>query len=451
MGRRDGVRRVAIACQGGGSHTAFTAGVLKRLLTEQKGNYEVVALSGTSGGAICAFLAWYALLDKDGDKAEKLLGSFWNDNSAYTFHEKFVNDLFVWTNRLEGAIVLPTVSPYSTYLSSWAQDQLRKLLERQPINFKSLKERAVSSTLMLLVGAVDVISGEFKAFNSLKGEVGVDTILASAALPTLFRAVRIGEGVYWDGLFSQNPPVRELTDANPDEIWVIQIDPERRDREPKSMADILDRRNELAGNLSLHQEIHFIEKINELVDKLGEGDDPDTKRLPLPGEEKEYKIIEVRRIEMSEPLDFASKLDRSPSFIRRLMSYGDRRAGEFLEAIAFEAAWRARDPEVVMHFFAEEAEVKLVPPLAGHAIYRGKREIRSVVEEHLANGLRLDPTKHRVTGDRVTWAVRAPSSHSSGNTVEGKAEAVFREGKIKSFTFEMQRGYVSENRLSPSA
>ena len=27
-----GQRRVVIACQGGGSHTAFTAGVLKRLL-----------------------------------------------------------------------------------------------------------------------------------------------------------------------------------------------------------------------------------------------------------------------------------------------------------------------------------------------------------------------------------------------------------------------------------
>ncbi|CAA9446658.1 MAG: Ferredoxin reductase [uncultured Rubrobacteraceae bacterium] len=96
---------------------------------------------------------------------------------------------------------------------------------------------------MLLVGAVDVVSAEFKAFSSLKGEVGVAPILAPAALPTLFRAMHIGKGVYWDGLFSQNPPVRELCKVDPDEIWVIQVDPERRDREPKSMADILDRRN----------------------------------------------------------------------------------------------------------------------------------------------------------------------------------------------------------------
>jgi hypothetical protein len=69
-----GPKRVAIACQGGGSHTAFTAGVLKRLLgPEELAGVEVVGLSGTSGGAVCALLAWYALLDDDPARAGKLL------------------------------------------------------------------------------------------------------------------------------------------------------------------------------------------------------------------------------------------------------------------------------------------------------------------------------------------------------------------------------------------
>ena len=42
-------RRVAIACQGGGSHTAFTAGALGHLLEHLPGSYQVVGLSGTSG------------------------------------------------------------------------------------------------------------------------------------------------------------------------------------------------------------------------------------------------------------------------------------------------------------------------------------------------------------------------------------------------------------------
>ena len=57
------MRRVAIACQGGGSHTAFTAGVLGRLIRARDlEGYEVVGLSGTSGGAVCALLAWHGPL-----------------------------------------------------------------------------------------------------------------------------------------------------------------------------------------------------------------------------------------------------------------------------------------------------------------------------------------------------------------------------------------------------
>jgi NTE family protein len=328
----NGKKRIAIACQGGGSHTAFTAGALKRLLKDDR--YQVVALSGTSGGAICALLGWYALLEKDGvvaaARAVELLDAFWEDNSASAPYDRLWNDWTVWVNRLQGAVVVPAVSPYSTPLSYWGQERLRSMLE-ELVRFESIDTPLQGSSPMLLVGAVDVLSGHFRAFNSRRDKMGADVILASAALPTLFRAVRTDGGVYWDGLFSQNPPVRELTDAKPDEIWVIQIDPERREKEPKSMLDILDRRNELAGNLSLYQELHFIEKINELIDKLGEGENSEDKRLRIPGEEgKEYKPIKIRQLEMLRELDFASKLDRSPSFIRGLMAYGEERAEEFL-------------------------------------------------------------------------------------------------------------------------
>ena len=76
--------RVAIACQGGGSHTAFTAGVLTRLLgAEELAGVEVVGLSGTSGGAVCALLAWSALLEGDPAAAGRLLEDFWADNGHH--------------------------------------------------------------------------------------------------------------------------------------------------------------------------------------------------------------------------------------------------------------------------------------------------------------------------------------------------------------------------------
>ncbi len=321
MAENDNNRRVAIACQGGGSHTAFTAGVLKKLLqekAEEKHNYEVVALSGTSGGSICALLAWYGLLMNDTKKAIELLDSFWRDNSANSPWDKLMNDWLLQTNRFFGNIGgTPTISPYSTYTSSWAQNQLKGMLEKH-VDFQRANELVQPSSPMLLLGAVDVLSGEFKAFNNRRDKINVDMILASAALPTLFKAVHTNGGVYWDGLFSQNPPVRELPDAKPNEIWVIQIDPQKRPTEPKSMPAIMDRRNELAGNLSLYQETYFINKVNEWVK---EGSLSGTK----------HEVIELKWIEMLHDLDAESKLNRDPSFIQWMMDHGEDKAEEFLQ------------------------------------------------------------------------------------------------------------------------
>lgn len=54
-------RKIAIACQGGGSHAAFTAGALQTFFANNLQNkFEIVSISGTSGGAICASLSIYA-------------------------------------------------------------------------------------------------------------------------------------------------------------------------------------------------------------------------------------------------------------------------------------------------------------------------------------------------------------------------------------------------------
>lgn len=331
-----GKKRIAIGCQGGGVHSAFAAGALKRLLSEEQ--HEVVAVSGTSGGAICAFLAWYALLENDGAraayKAAELLDAFWRDNSANDPVTKFWNDWAVWTMRLQSNLPALEVSPYDSPLSSWLKGQLRMMLEKQQVDFGNLGERVGPTSPTLLVGAIDVISGFAMNFDSRNGDISVDALLASSAVPPVFKAAHVDGGVYWDALFCQNPPLRELGRLKPDEIWVIQVTPWSRGFEPKKIADIADRRNELSGNIAMGQEIYVIEKINEMVDELGEGETRKDKRLHLPGKGREYKHIEMRIVEMStemsRSLDFASKIDCSPSFIQKLMDHGEQRAGELL-------------------------------------------------------------------------------------------------------------------------
>ena len=247
-------------------------------------------------------------------------------------------------------------------------------------------------------------------------------VLASAAIPNLFRAVRVGDGTYWDGLFSQNPPIRELVDTHPDELWVIQINPSRREGEPRTMVEIADRRNELSGNLSLHQELGFIEKIDQLLE---EG------RLTADGR---YRQIVVRLLELTRPprsrsLGTASKLNRDPSFIRELLAHGRARAEEFLAALAFERAWRDRDPAAVLGCFADDAELSSAPPFPDQAGLRGRQRIGRFVRQYLTTSLHLDPTRKQVAGDRVTWTVRAWRDDPAEG-VQGRAEAELRHGKV---------------------
>jgi NTE family protein len=309
------VKTVAIACQGGGSHTAFTGGVLQRLLADE--DHRVVALSGTSGGAVCALLAWYGLLTGGAAEAGRLLERFWEANAATTLSGKLANAWLVGLARLEGRVTLPTVSPY--LYPDLAGPAFTDLLTRHVDvdRLARLQESPPEDQPLLLVGAVDVLSGDFKAFSSRRQEITVDAVLASAAVPLLFRAVEVGGRHYWDGLFSQNPPVRQLPDAGPDEIWVIRINPRARATEPKTVGDIADRRNELAGNLSLEQELHVIRKVNGWVDRLG---DP-------------YRRIEIREIDLDLDLDLPSKLDRRPAFLRRLFDEGREQAGAFLAGL----------------------------------------------------------------------------------------------------------------------
>ncbi len=333
----NGLKRVAIACQGGGSHTAFTAGALKRILEEKDKKFEIKSFSGTSGGAICALLAWYGVLTKGKDEGKReairLLDSFWEDLSASSFDQMFLNAGAVWAKRMQSFIPALAISPYFCYLyppwCDWAQythDYLKSLLEKH-VKFDEIRKLINPSSPELIVGTVDVLSGESTVFRN--EEISVDTILASAAIPTFLKAEHIGDKIYWDGLFSQNPPIRNFVkgkhaEDKPDEIWIIQINPKERGCEPKSVADIEDRSNELVGNLSLSQEVYFIEKVNGWIGALSSE------------RKNKYKPIEVKTIEMrdelDETLDLASKMDRRPSFINKMMDYGYRQAEEQLLA-----------------------------------------------------------------------------------------------------------------------
>lgn len=322
---------VAIACQGGGSHAAFVAGVLMELLSERyRDRFDPVALSGTSGGAMCAALAWAGLLGGGPEDAIRRLDGFWRDLEVHDFYDVLMN---FWAVTLARLPVTEEISPYA--YEPVAKPALETLLAKH-LRLGEVTPLSRAAWPRLCVGATDILSGDRTVFRG--DALTEDKLIASAAIPPIFRAVEIDRKLYWDGLFATNPPIRDLIDEfprpprgepiPPKEIWVVQVNPQHRTEEPRSMRDISDRRNELAGNLSLAQELYVIQKINELLhdfDSLA----------------SRYDHITLRVVEMDLPdLDYPSKLNRSSAHIERLLRHGADRAGLFFER---ESLWPRDD------------------------------------------------------------------------------------------------------------
>lgn len=352
--------KIAIACQGGGSQTAFTAGALKTLCQAQIGeDFDVVGISGTSGGAVCATLLWYSYMKGERPVWERMM-SFWKENTAQGLVEHAINQFIVESVRMVNSGMMPTlqISPSSPAMKSMMEfmasgqrkgfSDFRGLLESH-IDFKEIAAWSPRTDRpVLMLGAANVTSGALAKFVSAKEAIRVEHILASCAVPSIFPAVQIGPDAYWDGLFSDNPPVEELIrprsvgDANvPDEIWLIKINPTARRAIPVKPGEIIDRRNQLEGNISLFQQLGHLEMLNDMIladafrpEFLARFDIKAPVRIPKSfhtDADRAYHIpcIEMP-VELQELLDYEGKIDRGSYNINRLIAEGEKAATLFL-------------------------------------------------------------------------------------------------------------------------
>jgi len=348
--------KIAIACQGGGSQTAFTAGVLKAFFDNNiHHEKQIVGLTGTSGGALNAALAWYGLLKTakgDTTPIGKRIADFWEDLKAQHPLELFLDQAATDALRKVSAGTLPMfeISPSNPWMQ-WMQSTLAKFLPRERFtNFKGLLEdhigfNQIESLLkpdspVLLIGAANVKQGNLKIFCSKNGEFTVEAILASACIPNIFPAVQVGEHYYWDGLFSANPPVDELIqyrfvgkDNIPEEIWIILINPITCETVPTQPNEIVDRRNQMIGNVSVLQDLETLAIFERVLEKKGFSEDV----------MKEYgysldKWVKIRFVHMSrevqDSLDYPSKLSREPGLIHKLMEDGERQGQKLLAGLS---------------------------------------------------------------------------------------------------------------------
>ena len=315
---------IDLALQGGGSHGAFTWGVLDRLLEDETLSF--AAVSGTSAGALNAAVMATGWARGGRVAARAALAAFWHDigaagscfgapvpagfavpglmPSGLATYNLDWNPAYLWMNQF-----LRLFSPYQ--FNPHGDNPLRKVLAEH-VQCEVLKD----SAFPLYVTATAVRTGQPRVFDHT--DLSIDALLASACLPQLFKAQPVPQPDgriehYWDGGYSGNPALWPLIYGTESlDLLLVRINPLVRPDLPDTPAEITDRVNEIGFNATLLGELRAIAFIQKLV---AEGRiDP-----------KEYKNLRLHMVSDDHalaPLSPSSKMNTDPAFLKALFDLG---------------------------------------------------------------------------------------------------------------------------------
>lgn len=221
--------QVVLVLQGGGALGAYQAGVYQAL---HEAGIEPDWVIGTSIGAINASLIagnpperrlqrlndfWQAM--ERGSSATNPYGAFglvggWLDffglgRNAATFNtvmrgipDFFAPNLHAWRGQM-ASLGVEKAAYYST---APLRDTLAGL-----VDFDYLCQCRTRMT----VGAVNVVTGHMRYFDTRHEPLTVEHVMASGALPPAFAAIRIEGQPYWDGGIYSNTPIEAVLDDKP--------------------------------------------------------------------------------------------------------------------------------------------------------------------------------------------------------------------------------------------
>ncbi|QMT61010.1 patatin-like phospholipase family protein [Legionella sp. PC997] len=310
---------IDLALQGGGAHGAFTWGVLDRLLEER--NLRIDGISGTSAGAMNAAVLADGYTKGGSEGARDMLELFWrNVSEAARFSplQRSPLDIILGQWSLDYSpffismdILSRLFSPYD--LDPFGMNPLHTILVKT-IDFKKLS----SSPIKLFITATNVSTGRGRVFRN--EEITPNVLLASACLPTLFKAVEINGEHYWDGGYSGNPTITPLVrECKSKDTILVQINPVSRPDIPQSARSILNRLNEVSFNAVLLKELRMIALLRQLAHS---GDSEGAKWAGM-------RIHRVSSDIMLE-LGYSSKLNAEWDFLLMLRDEGRQAADAFL-------------------------------------------------------------------------------------------------------------------------
>ena len=312
-------RRLNLALQGGGSHGAFTWGVLDGLLTHP--TLEFDGLSGSSAGAMNAAVFAQGWMEGGREGARLALERFWTE----------VSQQMPWALLTHGQGDAISLSPVTKMLSSWAEqfspaslnpfdlNPLRKLIKHQ-IDFAGLRKH---SPFKLFIGATQVNTGKLRIFR--ESEISVEVLMASACLPKLHPAVLIQGEPYWDGGYSANPAVFPLFyECAARDILLVLLSPLTHESTPKTREEIESRIAELGFKTHFFREMQMFARAEQFSPAtLTAKGDLRSQLKPC-----RFHMIDSSKLDSLQRSE--TKMLAQGSFLALLRAQGQERAGEWL-------------------------------------------------------------------------------------------------------------------------
>lgn len=311
---------VNLALQGGGAHGAFVWGVLDRLLEEPW--LQVDSICGSSAGAINAVITASALAKGDKAAARAQLAHFWEGLAGMATMSPFRRgplDVLLGRWSADSSAMLAAmdftarmVAPFD--LQGPTFSPFRHLIASS-IDFEALATGGVRA----FITATHVRTGGERVFDN--GTMHTDALLASACLPTLFKAVEVDGEPYWDGGYHGNPNLAPLVRGSRAlDTILVQINPVKRDDAPLVGRDVASRINEIAFNAALFKELRMAAMLRN------SNPPPDT-------EAGRWAAMRFHRIasESTPQLAYSSKYNAEWAFFESLREEGRRVAQDFLD------------------------------------------------------------------------------------------------------------------------
>ncbi|TRD21796.1 patatin-like phospholipase family protein [Palleronia caenipelagi] len=318
-------KRINIALQGGGAHGAFTWGVLDRLLDCDE--IEIAGISGTSAGALNGAALKAGLVAGGREAARDNLRWLWSEVVGLRDLKiaRWISPFAPETEVISRAIQYSPAYAFSDYVSRVTSPYsfgpfYRNPLERLVEKFH-YDEVCGAEGPEFYVGATNVRSGKIRIFTG--AEITPDALMASACLPSLFKAVEIDGEAYWDGGYTGNPALFPLFEPHlPADIVIVNINPLYRADLPITPQEIQNRINEISFNSSLLRELRAIRFVQRLIEE--------NKVQP---EAMSYVLVHmIADDDLMGDLSVATKLTPTAIVVDRLFEAGRHAGQRFLDS-----------------------------------------------------------------------------------------------------------------------